>query len=103
MSKAFTREDDDDIEDDVEEASPLPAGARNYMTPGGFARLKAELNALVDKDRPEVVGTVSWAASKRRPPRTALYLQEAPARNRPTHPFLIRRLDIAERRSDGSP
>ncbi|HEX3137752.1 MAG TPA: transcription elongation factor GreB, partial [Casimicrobiaceae bacterium] len=37
MSKAFTREGDDDIEDDVEEASPLPAGARNYMTPGGFA------------------------------------------------------------------
>src|SRR6185295_16460977 len=46
-----------------EEASPLPAGARNYMTPGGFARLKAELNGLVDKDRPEVVATVSWAAS----------------------------------------
>ena len=63
MSKAFTREDDDDIDDDVEEASPLPEGARNYMTPGGFARLKAELNALVDKDRPEVVATVSWAAS----------------------------------------
>jgi len=63
MSKAFTREDDDDIEDDVEEASPLPAGARNYMTPGGFARLKAELNGLVDKQRPEVVATVAWAAS----------------------------------------
>jgi len=63
MSKAFTREGDDDIEDDVEEASPLPAGARNYMTPGGFARLKAELNGLVDKQRPEVVATVAWAAS----------------------------------------
>ena len=28
------RRDDDD--DDVEDASPLPAGARNYMTPGGL-------------------------------------------------------------------
>src|SRR3979490_2832317 len=62
MSKAFTREDDSDIEDDVEEASPLPEGSRNYMTPGGFARLKAELATLVEQERPSVVAIVSWAA-----------------------------------------
>ena len=39
-----------------------PAG-RNYITPGGFARLKAELSQLVESERPEVVRTVSWAAS----------------------------------------
>src|SRR3981081_1974275 len=98
MSKAFTREDDDDIEDDVEEASPLPEGARNYMTPGGFARLKAELNGLVDKDRPEVVATVSWAASNGDRSENGDYiygkkrLREIDRRIR----FLIRRLDIAE-------
>jgi len=102
MSKAFTREDDDDIgddrDDDVQEASPLPEGARNYMTPGGFARLKAELNALVDKDRPEVVATVAWAASNGDRSENGDYiygkkrLREIDRRIR----FLIRRLDIAE-------
>src|SRR5437899_5428723 len=48
MNKAFTRESDaSDDEDDVEVLSPLPVGARNYMTPGGFARLSAELEQLV--------------------------------------------------------
>ena len=98
MSKAFTREDDDAIDDDVEEASPLPEGARNYMTPGGFARLKAELNALVDKDRPEVVATVSWAASNGDRSENGDYiygkkrLREIDRRIR----FLVRRLDNAE-------
>jgi len=101
MNKAFTREDDDigdDIDDDVQEASPLPEGARNYMTPGGFARLKAELNALVDKDRPEVVATVAWAASNGDRSENGDYiygkkrLREIDRRIR----FLIRRLDIAE-------
>ena len=63
MNKAFTREDAP-VEDDDElaPASPLPAGARNYMTPGGYARLKRELDHLVSKERPELVATVSWAA-----------------------------------------
>ena len=63
MSKAFTRETDNDDEDDVEGVSPLPMGARNYMTPGGFARMSAELEHLVQKERPELVATVAWAAS----------------------------------------
>ena len=63
MSKAFTRETDTDDEDDVEGVSPLPVGVRNYMTPGGFARLSGELEQLVQKERPELVATVAWAAS----------------------------------------
>jgi transcription elongation factor GreB len=41
-----------------------PAAAPpNYMTPQGYARLKEELVRLLDTERPEVVRTVSWAAS----------------------------------------
>ena len=36
---------------------------RNYVTPRGYARLKAELLQLLDGERPEVVRTVAWAAS----------------------------------------
>ena len=98
MSKAFTREDAADLEDELEEASPLPAGSRNYMTPGGFARLKAELSELVDKERPEVVATVAWAASNGDRSENGDYiygkkrLREIDRRIR----FLVRRLDRAE-------
>ena len=37
------------------EAPLLPAGTKNYMTPGGFARLKAELDHLVGGERPDAV------------------------------------------------
>ena len=99
MSKAFTREDDSDIEDDIEDtASPLPEGSRNYMTPGGFARLKAELGTLVDQERPSVVAIVSWAAGNGDRSENGDYiygkkrLREIDRRIR----FLIRRLDNAE-------
>ena len=98
MSKAFTREEDTDLDDELEQASPLPAGSRNYMTPGGFARLKAELTQLVDRERPEVVATVAWAASNGDRSENADYiygkkrLREIDRRIR----FLIRRLDSAE-------
>lgn len=43
MSKAFTKETDTDTEDDEgQDLPPLPAGSRNYMTPGGYARLRSE-------------------------------------------------------------
>ena len=62
MSKAFTREVEDP--DDEELALPaLPSGARNYMTPAGYARLRAELFTLMDDERPKVVDIVHWAAS----------------------------------------
>jgi transcription elongation factor GreB len=64
MSKAFTKESDREDEDDLpEETGGLPISAKNYMTPQGFARMREELDALMRKERPEVVKVVSWAAS----------------------------------------
>jgi transcription elongation factor GreB len=41
-----------------------PAEApRNYMTPQGYARLKAEFSQLWENERPELVKTITWAAS----------------------------------------
>jgi len=98
MNKAFTREDDTDQDEERETAPPLPAGARNYITPGGYARLKAELARLVDRERPEVVATVAWAASNGDRSENGDYiygkkrLREIDRRIR----FLVRRLDNAE-------
>ena len=64
MSKAFTREDDapeEDFEGD-EEANPIPAGSKNYMTPAGWRRMRDELSWLVKTERPNVTSVVSWAA-----------------------------------------
>lgn len=64
MSKAFTKENDSLPDDEDEEgASALPAGAKNYMTPAGHARLKAEFDLLWKIERPRMVETVAWAAS----------------------------------------
>ena len=63
MSKAFTREDDapeDDFEDGDVDA--IPAGAKNYMTPGGWRRMRDEVQWLVNTERPQVTSVVSWAA-----------------------------------------
>ncbi len=99
MNKAFVREsenDDDDAEGEV--ASPLPAGVKNYISPGGYRRLKDELIHLLDVDRPEMVRTVSWAASNGDRSENGDYiygkkrLREIDRRIR----FLTRRLDIAE-------
>ena len=46
----------------IESGAPIPAPVKNYMTPAGYARLKAELLHLLDTERPEVVQVVSWAA-----------------------------------------
>ena len=61
MSKAFTRETDND-EDDELELPELPAGGKNYITPVGYARLRGELLQLMDGERPKVVEAVHWAA-----------------------------------------
>ena len=64
MSKAFTRENEaTDDDGDDESPSPLPAGAKNYMTPHGWRRMRDELTHLVKVERPEVTAVVSWAAS----------------------------------------
>ena len=99
MSKAFTNEETPaDDEDDVPDASPLPPGTRNYMTPGGFARLRRELDRLVGTERPGLVATVSWAAGNGDRSENGDYiygkkrLREIDRRIR----FLVRRLDAAE-------
>jgi transcription elongation factor GreB len=101
MNKAFTKETDGDADDDDDGTSalpPLPAGARNYVTPAGYARLRAELLSLLDDERPKVVETVSWAAKNGDRSENGDYLygkkrlREIDRRIR----FLTRRLDIAE-------
>jgi transcription elongation factor GreB len=47
--------------DDEEETESVPGG-KNYITPDGFERLKAERRQLWTVDRPEVVRVVEWAA-----------------------------------------
>ncbi|EYF01042.1 GreA/GreB family elongation factor [Chondromyces apiculatus] len=59
MSKAFTRESDEE-QDDLP-ARPLgeelPPGVKNYVTPEGAARLREEVDRLTRLDRPAVVAT----------------------------------------------
>ena len=67
MSKAFTKQQDDDFPDapgdEIEVANDVPLDAKNYITPGGYARLNAELQDLFKVQRPETVKIVSWAAA----------------------------------------
>ena len=100
MSKAFTREPDADVPDDDGEpvVAALPAGTRNYMTPSGYERLRAELMELLDRERPSIVEIVSWAAKNGDRSENGDYLygkkrlREIDRRIR----FLTRRLELAE-------
>ena len=99
MSKAFVRESSglDEDEPELPEAPAAPA-VKNYVTPAGFARLKAELRQLVEVERPEVVKTVSWAAANGDRSENGDYiygkrrLREIDRRVR----FLIKRMENAE-------
>ncbi len=97
MSKAFTRETDQDDDEDIG-LPALPSGTRNYMTPAGYARLRAELLDLIDNERPKVVEVVHWAASNGDRSENGDYLygkkrlREIDRRIR----FLTKRLEIAE-------
>jgi transcription elongation factor GreB len=99
MNKAFTKESDAADEDDDEIGpAPLPPGSKNYLTPAGYARLRAELFALLDGERPKIVEIVSWAAKNGDRSENGDYLygkkrlREIDRRIR----FLTKRLDIAE-------
>lgn len=98
MSKAFVKETEDADDDDDLQLPAIPAGSKNYITPGGYRRLKDELLQLIDVERPEVVRTVSWAASNGDRSENGDYiygkrrLREIDRRIR----FLTKRLDIAE-------
>lgn len=98
MSKAFTKESDDDLEDELPAELQLPAATRNYITPVGWQRLKDELFHLVKRERPEIVQVVNWAASNGDRSENGDYiygkrrLREIDRRIR----FLTKRLEIAE-------
>jgi hypothetical protein len=64
VSKAFTKETDRE-DGEAEEPDPLPAQAKNYVTPAGMAALQEEFRKLLYDERPKVVETVSWAAQRR--------------------------------------
>ena len=97
MSKAFTRETESDVDDELG-LPPLPAGGKNYITPAGYARLRAELLELIDNERPRIVEIVHWAASNGDRSENGDYLygkkrlREIDRRIR----FLTKRLEIAE-------
>jgi len=99
MSKAFTRESEgqDDDDDDIP-MPPLPGNGKNYITPQGYARLRAELLDLIDNERPKVVEVVHWAASNGDRSENGDYiygkkrLREIDRRIR----FLTKRMEIAE-------
>jgi len=88
----------DHDDDDTGGLPPLPAGTRNYMTPAGYAALRAELLHLIDVERPKVVEVVHWAASNGDRSENGDYLygkkrlREIDRRIR----FLTKRLDLAE-------
>ncbi len=99
MNKAFTREPDGDDEDDeLEPSLKLPQGTRNYITPGGYARIKEELDHLLRTERPHIVDVVHWAALNGDRSENGDYiygkrrLREIDRRIR----FLTKRLDLAE-------
>ncbi|WP_213293624.1 transcription elongation factor GreB [Paraburkholderia sacchari] len=99
MNKAFVKESTDNDDDDLETGHPeIPAGAKNYITPAGYERMRSELLHLIDEARPEVVKLVSWAASNGDRSENGDYiygkrrLREIDRRIR----FLTKRLDLAE-------
>ena len=98
VNKAFTKESDAEDESDEAPESAMPAGVKNYLTPTGYAALRAELLTLLDTERPRVVEVVSWAAKNGDRSENGDYLygkkrlREIDRRIR----FLTKRLDIAE-------
>jgi transcription elongation factor GreB len=85
-------------EGDEDDAPSIPAGSKNYITPAGFRRLKEEALRLLDRERPDLVKVVAWAASNGDRSENADYLygkrrlREIDRRIR----FLTRRMQAAE-------
>jgi transcription elongation factor GreB len=77
---------------------PTASVGTNYITPGGLERLKAELQFLLNKERPEVVEVVAWAAGNGDRSENADYqygkrkLRQIDGRIR----FLTKRIEAAE-------
>lgn len=76
----------------------IMAEHKNYITPEGYAALKAEFDHLYKVERPKVVADVAWAASNGDRSENADYiygkrrLRQIDARLK----FLMKRMDLAE-------
>jgi transcription elongation factor GreB len=87
-----------DADDEDSTLPPIPRGSKNYITPEGYAVLRAELFDLMDNERPRMVEIVHWAASNGDRSENGDYhygkkrLREIDRRIR----FLTKRLEIAE-------
>jgi len=99
MSKAFTKEQEEDLDDEEAAAGPaLPVGTKNYITPPGYAALRAEFDELFRNERPKLVETIAWAASNGDRSENGDYiygkrrLRQIDSRIR----FLARRMEAAE-------
>lgn len=98
MSKAFVKEEEAEDDDLPPGATAIPVGAKNYVTPQGFERMRREAHHLLRVERPEVVKTVSWAAANGDRSENGDYLygkrrlREIDRRVR----FLTKRLEAAE-------
>jgi transcription elongation factor GreB len=90
MQKGFTRR--------PKAEEPAADLGKNYITPSGLERLKAERHFLLTKDRPAVVELVAWAAGNGDRSENADYqygkrrLRQIDSRIR----FLTKRIDAAE-------
>ena len=97
MSKAFVKESGDETPP-PDDAPPIPAGVKNYMTPAGHRRMQDELRRLTREERPKTVDIVAWAAGNGDRSENGDYLygkkrlREIDRRIR----FLVKRLESAE-------
>jgi transcription elongation factor GreB len=85
-------------EDDDDEPAVLPPGTKNYITPAGHARLRAELHRLLRVERPKIVEIVSWAAGNGDRSENGDYLYGKKRLREIDHRarWLTKRLDAAE-------
>jgi transcription elongation factor GreB len=97
MEKSFFKKSDDE-KDYPDTLNDLPEGKKNYITPEGIKRLRAEFTFLKRIERPKIVETVSWAASNGDRSENGDYiygkkrLRQIDSRLR----YLIKRMEIAE-------
>jgi transcription elongation factor GreB len=66
MTNPFANDPADEVDDEdqpaEEAAAPAAPPAKNYITPAGLERLRAELKFLLTRERPGVTEVVAWAA-----------------------------------------
>jgi transcription elongation factor GreB len=97
MTQPSNKETDDNGETLPPELR-LPPSTKNYITPNGWANLKAELSQLVNHERPQLTQVINWAAGNGDRSENGDYiygkrrLREIDKRIR----FLTKRLEIAE-------